>query len=131
MEYAKYAKGKSFKFILELVCKELKPLEQLIIASNSLEYFEEKKAKGEVVPNFRVDAAQELFIKSLDDVYQILLTCNVLTDPLDTGLMLKRMELANWINIRPIEFYLSQLKSRYQNLRDVLKAMHKAGRSIF
>ena len=129
-EYTKFLKGKSYKAIAELISKELKPLEQLIIASNSMDYFEEKKAKGEVVPNFRNDAAQELFIKSLDDVCQILLSCNAIEKPLDTATMLKRMELPNWTQIRSFEFHLTQLKQKFSVLREVLKSMHKCGKSI-
>lgn len=128
-EYTKYVKSKSYKSINELINRELKPLEQLIIASNSLDYFKEKKAKGEFIPEFRTSAAHELFVKSLDDVCQILLSCNKIPRTLDTAIMLNRLELPNWPEIRPFEYYLSQLKQRFTTLTEILSMMFKMGKS--
>lgn len=130
-EYAKYVKSKSFKSINELVNRELKPLEQLIIASNSLDYFDEKKTKGEPVPEFRTTAAHELFIKSLDDVCKILLACNKIPRALNTAITLSRLELPDWPKIRPFEYYLSQLKQKFTMFREVLKNMYKMGKSNY
>jgi hypothetical protein len=128
-EYAKYVKSKSFKSINELINRELKPLEQLIIASNSLDYFEEKKAKGEFIPEFRTSAAHELFVKSLDDVCKILLSCDKIPRALDTAVTLNRLELPNWPNIRPFEYYLSQLKQKFTTFRETLSMMFRIGKS--
>jgi len=128
VEYVKYMKNKSYKAIAELIAGELKPLDQLVLASTSIAYFEEKKTKGEVVPGFRMEAAMELFIKSLDDACQILVSCNAIEKPLDTSIMLKRFELANWIDIRPFQFYISQLEHKFSVFRKVLSDMQKCGR---
>lgn len=128
-EYAKYVKSKAFKSINELINRELKPLEQLIIASNSLDYFEEKKTKGESIPEFRTSAAHELFVKSLDDVCQILVACGKIPQALDTAVTLARLDLPNWPAVRPFEYYLSQLKERFTTLRETLSMMFRIGKS--
>lgn len=123
-------KSKSYKSINELINRELKPLEQLVISSNSLDYFDEKRSKGESIPEFRTSAAHELFVKSLDDVCRILLSCNKIPIALDTTITLTRLELPNWPNIRAFEYYLSQLKQRFETFRETLKSMYKMGKSI-
>lgn len=129
VDYGKYLKKKSYKFISELLGKELKPLEKLIIASNSIDYFDDLREKGEVVPSFRIKAADELFVISLDAVAAILLFCNKIDKPLDTGLLLSRLEIPNWPDIRPLEFYLTQLKRKLNLLRGTLRTMFKLGKS--
>lgn len=129
MEYAKYAKSKSYKGILEVILTEIRPLEQLILSNDSLEFFEEKIKKGEVIPDFRLAAAKELFIKSLDDACKILLKCKETERPFDTAVMLKRFDIPNWKSIRAYEFFLSNLEKHYTIFRDILKMMHKIGRN--
>ncbi len=128
-EYAKYMKGAAFKEINALISRELKPLEQLVISSTSIDYFDEKKTKGETIPTFRIEAAKELFIKSLDEVCQILLFCKIIERPLDTAVLLKRFEIPNWQHVRPFEFYLTQLKIKFAAFKKSLSDMHKVGRS--
>lgn len=105
------------------------PLEKLIIASNGLDYFEEVKANKEVVPTFRITAATELFIKSLDEVSKVLLSCAAIDKPLSTEVLLNRLELKNWQEIRPFEYYLSQLKQKLDTFRKTLQNMFKIGKS--
>jgi hypothetical protein len=131
VEYAKYFKTKSFKAIAELINTELKPLIQLILANNSLEFFEEKQKKGEEIPPFRLEAAKELFIKSLDDVCKILFECKKTERALNSAVMLQRFEIENWQKIRPFEYFISVLKKNYTAFREVLKSMHKLGKSKF
>ena len=107
----------------------MKPLEQLIIASNSLDYFEQKQLNKEYVPPFRISAAHELFIKSLDDVCKILYFCKKIDKELNSKLLISRMDLPNWTSIRPFEFYLTQLKEKFIIFRTILSTMFKIGRS--
>jgi len=104
-------------------------MEKLIISSNGIDYFDELKTKGEIVPDFRIKAANELFVVSLDAVAKILLFCNKIDKPLDTELLLSRLEIPNWPEIRPFEYYLSQLKRKLTLLRETLKMMFKLGKS--
>lgn len=106
-------------------------MEKLIIASNGIDYFDEVQAKGEVVPDFRIKAANELFVVSLDAVAEILLFCKKIDKSLDTGLLLSRLEIPDWPEIRPFEYYLSQLKRKLNLLRETLKTMFKLGKSNF
>jgi hypothetical protein len=112
-----------------VISGELKPLEQLVFANNTLEVFEEKLKKGEEVPNFRLEAAREIFIRSLDAVSGILFKCKAIEKVLDTALMLSRFEIANWKNIRAYEFYISTLQKNYQKFRDELRNLFKIGKS--
>lgn len=131
VEYTKYIKSKAYKGISELISNELMPLNQLIISNNSLEYFEEKIKKGEVIAGFRLRAAKELFVKSLDDVCKILFSCNEIERKFDTDAMLKRFEIEGWKKIRPFEFLISVLEKKYNLFRELLKTMHKQGKSKY
>lgn len=131
VEYTKYAKSKSYEKIKEVINREMDPLFHLIQANNSLEFFEEKEKKGEDVPKFRFEAAKDLLIKSLDEVCKILFDCKKVERPLNSAVMLQRFDLPNWQKIRPFEYFLSVLKKNYIAFREVLKTMHKLGKSIF
>ena len=85
VEYAKYMKSKSLKQISEVINTELKPLEQLVISCSNIDFFDERQTKGESIPIFRLDASKELFVRSLDEVCQILHFCKKIDRPLDTA----------------------------------------------
>jgi hypothetical protein len=131
VEYTKYQKSRSFKAITELLNSELRSLENLVTSSYSRDFFSERKTKGEVIPQFRRQAADELFVKSLDEVTQTLFSCQQLERPLDTALMLGRLDIPNWIHIRPFQFYLKQLEQKLDALKAVLQLMHKMGKSTY
>jgi hypothetical protein len=130
VEYNKYVKSKPYKEIADIINTELKPLEQLIMSCTSLDFFEERKKKGEEVQEFRLTAAREVFIKSMDNICKILFTCKELERDFDCARMLERFEIPNWKNIRPYEYFLSILQKNYNAFREQLKTMYKQGKSI-
>jgi len=124
--YNKHIKT-SYKEMSVVHATAMSPLTKLLDANVNFHQLELMKERGDDVPDFRYNALETEFSKFLTGILEILKTFGTLHQSFDIPQMLKTMKIKNWRNIRPFEFYMSEMDDKIKKVRTELLTMHKLG----
>jgi hypothetical protein len=84
-------------------------------------------ARKENPPKFRFAALEAEFSKFLTGILEILKTYGTLQYHFNISQMLKTMKIEDWQNIRPFEFYMSEMAHKIKLVREELLEMQRLG----
>lgn len=99
-----------------------------LINANLNFYRLENMIKAKVdIPDFRYRALEEEFVKFMTGICDIFKTYGTLMDHYDMGQMIKTLNIENWKDCVPFEFYLTPLKKLITDVRNTLLGMEKLG----
>lgn len=129
-KYVKHAKSTN-PILAKIHSEAMQPVVDLMEASVNLQNFT-KINETKPFPDFRKKALTEKYIEHLTKICDILVLNpnkdgKTLDDPYDIRHILEILEIPNWRDIPPFEFYIRPLKNAFDNLQKELKEMHNLG----
>lgn len=113
----------------EIHATAMRPLSLLIDANLQLTRLEDMiKRDPENIPEFRIKALEDEFIKHMTNVCDIFKEYGNMKDhPYDIRQMVKTLKIKNWRTTIPFRYYLSPLEEALSKVRKELIRMHKIG----
>lgn len=129
-KYVKHAKATN-PILAKIHSEAMQPVVDLMEASVNLYNFTTLSAQ-KPFPEFRKKALTEKYIEHLTKICDILVLNpnkdgKTLDDPYDIRHILELLEIPNWQNIPPFEFYLTPMKNAFDNLQKELREMNNLG----
>ena len=129
-KYVKHCKATN-PFLADIHKKSMQPVTDLMEASVNLQNFRILDAK-KPFPEFRKKALTEKFTEHLTKVCDILkgfpnADAKTLDQEYDVRHILELLDIPNWQDIPPFNYYITPLKNCYDDLVNELRSMHKLG----